>query len=79
MDMQMPNMDGLEATAKIRSTLAGAPVPIIAMTANAFADDKQRCLDAGMNDFITKPVDPGKLYQAILNQFIRPATPAKDR
>jgi CheY-like chemotaxis protein len=69
MDMQMPNMDGLEATTKIRSTSAGASVPIIAMTANAFEDDKQLCLDAGMNDFITKPVDPGNLYQAILNQF----------
>ena len=70
MDMQMPNMDGLEATTIIRSTPAGASVPIIAMTANAFEDDKQLCLDAGMNDFITKPVDPRCLYQAILNQLI---------
>ena len=74
MDMQMPNMDGLEATTRIRSTLAGVAVPIVAMTANAFADDKQRCLDAVMNDFITKPVNPGSLYQAILNQFISHAT-----
>jgi CheY-like chemotaxis protein len=66
----MPNMDGLEATTKIRSTPTGGSVPVIAMTANAFEDVKQLCLDAGINDFITKPVDPRSLYQAILNQFI---------
>jgi CheY-like chemotaxis protein len=69
MDMQMPRMDGLEATSRIRATRARGTLPIIAMTANAFAEDKQRCMDAGMNDFITKPVDPNILYQAILNQF----------
>jgi CheY-like chemotaxis protein len=62
-------MDGLEATSRIRATRARGTLPIIAMTANAFAEDKQRCMDAGMNDFITKPVDPNILYQAILNQF----------
>jgi CheY-like chemotaxis protein len=61
-------MDGLEATRHMRAT-AGNSVPIVAMTANAFVEDREHCLEAGMNDFITKPVDPSKLYQIILNAF----------
>jgi len=66
MDIQMPVMDGLVATRTIRE--AGMDIPIVALTAHAREEDRQRCLDAGMNDFITKPYKLEKL-QAILRQY----------
>jgi two-component system sensor histidine kinase/response regulator len=71
MDMQMPVMDGVQATLAIRQTPWGADLPVVAMTANAMQDDRQRCLDAGMNDFVAKPIDPQDLWQALAH-WIRP-------
>jgi two-component system sensor histidine kinase/response regulator len=66
MDMQMPVMDGLTATRAIRATPEGATVPIVAMTANAMAEDRERCLRAGMVDFVPKPIDPQQLFATLL-------------
>ena len=71
MDMQMPVMDGTDATRRIRQLPHGQSVPILAMTANAFVEDKERCLAAGMNDFVTKPVAPALLYTTLL-RMLRP-------
>jgi two-component system sensor histidine kinase/response regulator len=62
MDMQMPILDGVEATREIRRLPGMQATPIIAITANAFIEDRNICLDAGMNDFLSKPFDPKRLY-----------------
>jgi len=71
MDMQMPKMDGLEATRLIRAGQHQADLPIVAMTANAMSSDREACLLAGMNDHVAKPIDPVRLFET-LRQWIRP-------
>ena len=69
MDIQMPNMDGYQATQCIRhlNDKKKAEIPIIAMTANAFAEDRKKAFDAGMNGHIAKPIDIEKLEEVILS------------
>jgi len=71
MDVQMPEMDGLEATRLIRERVSSAALPIVAMTAHAMDYERVACLDAGMNDHLTKPVDPANLTRT-LNRWIKP-------
>jgi two-component system, sensor histidine kinase and response regulator len=72
MDMQMPVMDGVTATLEIRKLARYNALPIVAMTANAMQRDRERCLAAGMNDFVTKPINPDELC-AVLLKWIKPA------
>jgi two-component system sensor histidine kinase/response regulator len=78
MDMQMPVMDGIAATRAIRRIPRLAHLPVVAMTANAMETDRRRCIEAGMNDFLVKPIDPQEMM-ALLLRWIRPAavSPAK--
>ncbi len=66
MDMQMPEMDGVTATQEIRKLPQFAQLPIVAMTANAMEGDRRRCLEAGMNDHVAKPIEPDDLWRALL-------------
>lgn len=74
MDMQMPVMDGITATRRIRENPRFAALPVIAMTANVMACDQQQCLEAGMNDFLGKPIEPDGLFSMLLRWL--PAKPA---
>src|SRR5262249_50106109 len=67
MDVQMPEMDGFESTAHIRRAEQGSDrhMPIIAMTAHAMKGDRERCLEAGMDGYVSKPIQPMELFQAI--------------
>jgi CheY-like chemotaxis protein len=76
MDMQMPGVDGLEATRRIRMAPRHAHTPIIAMTANVFAEDRARCFQAGMDDFLMKPFSPETLFGMLLKRLGRQETPA---
>ena len=69
MDMQMPELDGLDATRKLRAMPDLQHLVVIALTANAFDDDRERCLAAGMNDFIAKPFKPEKVFDKLLRWF----------
>jgi polar amino acid transport system substrate-binding protein len=71
MDIQMPVMDGYQATREIRKDERFKDLPIIAMTAHAMAGDQERCLEAGMNDYVSKPIDPEKLFSTLI-KWIKP-------
>lgn len=78
MDLEMPDMDGYEATRIIRSEQQFDDLPIIAMTAHAMKDVREKCLQTGMNGYVTKPIDVGELLESLI-EFIKPAfrkTPA---
>ena len=79
MDVQMPEMDGLEATQKIREweKETGKHIPIIAMTAHAMQGDRERCLEAGMDDYVTKPLEP-KVFFSALERWLQVTEPVRD-
>jgi len=78
MDMQMPVMDGIEATQAIRTNLQLRTLPIVAMTANVMASDREKCIEAGMNDHVAKPIDPDELFRVLL-RWIKPRDDGKSR
>lgn len=65
MDVMMPEMDGLEATRRIRGMPGGENIPIIAITANALVGDREKCIDAGMDEYLIKPIDVDHFYQIL--------------
>ncbi|NDY91174.1 PAS domain-containing hybrid sensor histidine kinase/response regulator [Ideonella livida] len=78
MDVQMPRMDGLEATRLLRALPQGRHLPIIAMTASAFSDDRQACTAAGMDDHLSKPIEPARLHAVLLHWLTLARTRAQD-
>ncbi|HQQ63442.1 MAG TPA: MASE1 domain-containing protein [Pseudomonadales bacterium] len=79
MDLQMPVMDGLLATRVIRATPAWANLPVIALTANVWSEDREQCLAAGMDDFISKPVSPANLVAVLANWARRDTSRTRDK
>ncbi len=75
MDMQMPVMDGVAATRELRKIARLAQLPIVAMTANAMEQDRRKCIEAGMNDFLVKPIDPADLLSVLLRWLRPPQAP----
>lgn len=75
MDVQMPTMNGLDATKQIRLQASRKSTPILALSANVFVEDRRACIDAGMNDFVSKPVDPDELYNTLLKWLSSPVFP----
>jgi two-component system sensor histidine kinase/response regulator len=76
MDLQMPELDGYEATARLREDPRCAKLPIVAMTAHAMAEERERCLAAGMNDHISKPIDPDAMFRTIA-RWLPPSVAAR--
>ena len=74
MDIQMPNLNGIDATLVIRRMPEHAKIPILAMTANAYDEDRKACIEAGMNDHLSKPVDPEALFKTLLKWLGRQET-----
>ena len=77
MDVQMPKMDGLDATRAVRMDPAFAHLPIIAMTAHAMRGDRAKCLEAGMSDYVAKPIDQKALF-TVLNKYLQTTEPVQD-
>jgi two-component system sensor histidine kinase/response regulator len=77
MDVQMPEMDGITATLALRRMERFRDLPVVALTANVMAQDRKRCMDAGMNDFLAKPIEPDAMW-AMLAKWIRPSRAAGD-
>ena len=77
MDVQMPIIDGMETCRRIRGLPGGAATAIVALTANAFAEDRRRCLEAGMDDFLTKPVVAELLFETVLRWLLRARAAAR--